>query len=112
MTYIVAVLVVVGMAVGQLLFKLSATSLKDTGSFFDPRTAFLLVLALSLYGLMTIAWIWVLQKADLGRVYPIMALAFALVPIGSHLFFGERFGLQYFVGIFFIIIGIVVAVKA
>jgi drug/metabolite transporter (DMT)-like permease len=41
-----------------------------------------------------------------------MALAFILVPIGSHFVFGERFQLQYFVGVALIMIGIVVTVKA
>jgi drug/metabolite transporter (DMT)-like permease len=58
------------------------------------------------------AWIWVLQKADLGRIYPLMALAFVIVPIGSHLVFGERFPPQYFVGVALIMIGIVVTVRS
>lgn len=112
MTYIIALICVVGIASGQILFKLSAISLKKTGSYFDPSTLTLLISALALYGIMTIAWIWVLQKADLGRVYPLMALAFVIVPIGSHFVFGERFQLQYFIGIAMIMAGIVVAVRS
>lgn len=109
---IVAVLCVVGLAIGQILFKVSATSLSQTGSFFAPKTAAILFAALVLYGITTIAWVWVLQKVDLGRVYPLMALAFVLVPLGSHLILGERFQPQYFVGVALIIIGIVVTVRA
>ncbi len=112
MTYLIAILCVLGIAVGQILFKLSAASLHRSGSFFDPSTAFTLFLAFGLYGITTIAWIWVLQKIDLGRVYPLMALAFVLVPIGSHFVFGERFQVQYFIGISLIIVGIIIAVRA
>jgi drug/metabolite transporter (DMT)-like permease len=109
---IVAVLCVIGMAIGQILFKVSATSLARTGSFFAPETAATLLAAMVLYGVTTVAWVWVLQKVELGRVYPLMALAFVLVPLGSHLIFGERFQPQYFVGVALIMIGIVVAVKS
>jgi|SRR3989339_767138 len=109
---IVAVICVLGIAVGQILFKLSANSLQQTGSFFAPKTAAILFAALVLYGVTTIAWVWVLQKVELGRVYPLMAMAFVLVPLGSHLILGERFQPQYFVGVILIMIGIVVTVKS
>lgn len=112
MTYIIALICVVGIASGQILFKLSADSLKKTGSFFDSSTMVLLFLALALYGIMTVVWIWVLQKADLGRIYPLMALAFVIVPVGSHFVFGERFQPQYFVGIALIMVGIIVATRS
>ena len=111
MTYFIALICVLGIATGQILFKLSAASLRKTGSFFDPSTLMLLFSSFALYGLMTIAWIWVLQKADLGKIYPLMALAFVIVPIGSHLVFGERFQPSYFVGVGLIMVGIIVAVR-
>ncbi|OZI32040.1 4-amino-4-deoxy-L-arabinose-phospho-UDP flippase [Bordetella genomosp. 10] len=112
MNYFVAVLCVLGIAAGQILFKMCAQSLHRTGSFFVMETATTLFLALALYGITTIAWIWVLQKLDLGRVYPFMALAFVLVPIASHFIFNEQFKPQYFIGVGLIMVGIVVAVKA
>lgn len=108
---IVAVLCVVGVAIGQILFKISATSLSQTGSFFAVKTATTLIAAMTLYAITSIAWVWVLQKIELGRVYPLMALAFILVPLGSYFIFGERFHVQYFFGVTLIMIGIVVAVK-
>ncbi len=109
---IVAVLCVVGLAVGQILFKVSATSLTQTGSFFAYKTASTLIAAMILYAITSIAWVWVLQKVELGQVYPLMALAFIIVPLGSHFVFGERFQPQYFVGVALIMVGIVVAVKS
>ena len=111
MTYLIALICVLGIAAGQILFKLSASSLHNSGSFFDPKTMMTLFSAFALYGITTIGWVWVLQKVDLGKVYPLMALAFVLVPIGSHFVFGERFQPQYFIGIILIMLGIFVAVR-
>lgn len=109
---VVALLCVVGLAIGQVLFKISATSLTQTGSYFAFKTAGTLLAAMGLYAATSLAWVWVLQKVELGRVYPVMALAFVLVPLGSHFFLGERFQPQYLVGVALIVIGIVVAVRA
>jgi drug/metabolite transporter (DMT)-like permease len=112
MIYLILILCVFGIASGQILFKLSADSLHTSGSIFDPNTAITLFFALAVYGLTTIAWVWALQKIELGRAYPLMALAFILVPIGSHLILGERFNPQYFIGTALIIAGILTIVRA
>ncbi|WP_225772509.1 EamA family transporter [Pseudomonas sp. Marseille-Q5115] len=111
-TYIVALACVVGIAAGQILFKLGAMQLKKTGSVFDPQTFLILIIALGVYGLTTLIWIWILQKLTLGKAYPLMALAFVLVPIASHYFFDERFPPQYFVGVAILITGIIITVRA
>lgn len=110
--YLIALICVLGIAAGQILFKLSATALHKSGTIFETTTLLTLFSAFALYGITTLAWVWVLQKIELGKVYPLMALAFVLVPIGSHFFFGERFQPQYFLGVAIIITGILVAVKA
>ncbi len=112
MVYLVGILCVLGLAVGQILFKLSSSFLSERGSFFDLKVVVSLSVALCLYGVTSIAWVWILQRIELGRIYPIMALAFLLVPLGSHFVFGERFQSQYFVGVFFIVVGIVLAVRS
>lgn len=111
-TYLVALICVAGMALGQILFKMCAMAARDAGSPLEVRAVSLLVVALVLYGVTTLVWIWVLQRIDLGKIYPFMALAFVLVPIGSHLVFGERFSTQYFFGVAFIVIGIVIIAKS
>jgi len=111
MAYGVTLLCVLGISAGQVVFKLTAGAWQRSGTLFDVRTASLLASALALYGVTTIAWIWVLRKADLGRVYPIMALAYILVPIGSHFVLGERFHPQYYIGVALIAAGIVLAMR-
>ncbi|AVF54721.1 UNVERIFIED_ORG: drug/metabolite transporter (DMT)-like permease [Pseudomonas parafulva] len=112
MMYAIAILCVVGIATGQIMFKLSASALQRAGTIFDLKTLMILGSAFALYGVTTIAWVWVLQKIELGKAYPLMALAFVLVPIGSHFILGERFQVQYFIGVAFIMFGIVLAVKS
>jgi drug/metabolite transporter (DMT)-like permease len=112
MTYAAAVLCVLGLAIGQILFKASAVALKESGTFFSLKTLTTFFAAMCLYGVISVAWVWLLQKVELGRVYPLMALAFVMVPIGSHFIFGERFSTQYFCGVVLIVVGIIVAVKA
>jgi drug/metabolite transporter (DMT)-like permease len=112
MTYLVVIICVIGIAAGQILFKLSALALQRSGSFFDPNTAMILCSAFILYGLTTIGWVWALQKADLGRLYPILALTFVLVPLGSYLVLGERFQPIYFFGVALIVVGIMITVRS
>ncbi len=112
MIYLIAAFCVLGIAIGQLLFKLSANWLQRTGNLFDTHTLLALVAAFTVYGITSLVWVWLLQKGDLGRLYPLMAFAFIAVPIGSHYFFGERFPTQYFVGITLIMTGIIITMKS
>ncbi|WP_312043081.1 EamA family transporter [Erwinia sp.] len=112
MFYFVALLCVLGIAAGQIMFKLSAIAMHKSGTMFSFNALAILFCAFALYGITTVAWVWVLQKIELGKAYPLMALAFAIVPIGSYLFLGEKFTYQYFFGVALIIIGIIVAVKS
>lgn len=111
-TYVTALFCVFGIAFGQILFKLSAISLKHSGSFFTLKTAALLLAAMCLYGITSFVWVWGLQKVELSRIYPLMALSFILVPLGSYLFLGEQLQSQYILGVAIIIVGIIVVVRA
>jgi drug/metabolite transporter (DMT)-like permease len=112
MIYFIIVICVIGIAAGQILFKLSASALQSSGSFFEPNTAIILLSAFALYGVTTIGWVWVLQKIDLGRAYPLLALTFVLVPLGSYILLGERFQPAYFLGVALIITGILITVQS
>lgn len=112
MFYAVALLCVLGLVIGQLLFKASSLALATTGSIYSVKTLLPLLSAMFLYGITSLMWVWVLQKIELGRIYPLMALAFVLVPLGSSLFYGERFQIQYFLGVILIVLGIIIAVKS
>ncbi|MDN2486130.1 EamA family transporter [Kosakonia sacchari] len=108
-TYFIAFICVCGLALGQVLFKLSANLFNSAGTVFAFKPLCTLFSATLLYGVMTLAWIWVLQRIELGKVYPIMALAFVIVPVMSYFFFGEKFAFTYYLGVFFIVVGVALA---
>lgn len=111
-TYAVAFLCTLGMALGQILFKMSAAASQTSGSLLSFKPLIALCTAMCLYGVTSLVWVWVLQRISLGKVYPFMALAFVLVPIGTYFVFGERFQPQYVFGVAFILIGVVLTTSA
>lgn len=111
MTYFVALLCVFGLVAGQVLFKMSATGITETGSYLSSKFLLTFSCAIILYSLSTIAWIWVLQKIELGKIYPLMSLAFILVPFASYFLLNERFNNQYYIGVLFIMVGIIIILK-
>ncbi|HKU17742.1 MAG TPA: hypothetical protein VJP80_00545 [Candidatus Saccharimonadales bacterium] len=104
--------VVLALAVGQLLFKATAMAWAADGTLFSTRVLTRLFPSLVVYGLATLAWIWVLQTVPLRTAYPFMALAFAFVPIGAYLIFKEVITPVYWVGTFFIVVGVVITAIA
>ena len=102
-----ALLCVCGIATGQILFKLGANALLASGGRLLSMGGAIVAGALTIYALTTVAWIWVLQRSELGKTYPLMALAFILVPIASHFVFGESFTWRYAFGCVLLVTGIV-----
>jgi len=101
-----AIVCVIGMSFGQVLFKVSAVSLNETGSIFAPRTFLILAATFGVYLVVSVGWVWVLRKAQLGEVFPFYSLAYILVPLASYHFFDERFSNGYLLGVFLIIAGL------
>jgi len=108
--YCILVLCVFGISTGHVLFKVSANAMKTSNSLlslaFDPW----FIVALALYGVVTIGWVWCLQEVPLSRAYLFMSLAFVLVPSMGWLVFGEAFTWKYLMGAFLIICGIIFSV--
>ena len=90
-----AFLCVVGISVGQVLFKSAATSFEAAQSIFVLRPMLVLFAALVLYAVTTVGWVFVLSKLSLAKAYPLMALAFIFVPFLSVFVFNELIGLRY-----------------
>lgn len=99
---------VLALSVGQILFKKVAIEMAAAGTWIHPRVLMFTVLAFFIYGVTTLAWIYVLRFVELNRAYPVMALSFVAVPLMGYLFYGEMVGSYYFIGVALIIGGIVV----
>ncbi|QIL81737.1 hypothetical protein G7047_18805 [Diaphorobacter sp. HDW4A] len=106
------VLCVLGISLGQLLFKKAAAAIPDAMSLqswiFNPW----LIAALVLYGITTLAWVWVLRNATLQLAYPFMGLAFLIVPALEWLFMSNPIKLPTLIGGALILAGIAIAARA
>lgn len=100
------------LAVGQILFKLAADQTISTKPLWlqlPTNPSFLA--ALTVYGLTTGLWVWILRQAPLQMAYPFVALAYFFVPVAAHFFLNEPLKWQTLLGAVFIGIGIFVSVS-
>jgi drug/metabolite transporter (DMT)-like permease len=107
-----AILCVIAVAAGQVLFKAGAVGLGDQGISLAVKPLMLIAAAFLLYFLSSLGWVLVLRKAPLGQIYPVMALSFILVPLASYALFGEQFSSTYFIGVSLIVAGIIFCVQS
>jgi len=104
------ILVPIAIGMGQLMFR--ATS-QTTGvlSVISIGSLFLnpwFLSAVLLYGVATVAWIFVLQSVPIGRAYQFMSLSFVVVPVGAWWIFGESMDVRQAVGVAVIVGGIAI----
>jgi len=112
LAYVLAITCVAGIVFGQIAFKMSAISLNESDGVFTSRMFLLFFSALSVYFISSLLWVWVLRNIELSKVYPLMSLAFVMVPIASQYMFDESFNSQYFLGVFIIMFGVVVTTSS
>jgi drug/metabolite transporter (DMT)-like permease len=93
---------------GQLLFKVASASIDFRRPLDAPKGLAVLALALVLYAAATLLWVAALKHAPLGRVYPLMALSFVLVPLGSIVLLRESVTPGYWAGVALIVAGLAV----
>lgn len=95
---------------GQILFKLTSAktgglNVEDLMSLVSSPT---LLVALTVYGLGTVIWIFTLKSVPLTLAYSFMALTFCFVPLLATVFLGEALTWRYAVGAALIIGGMVI----
>ena len=106
------IICVIGISLGQMLFKKAALMLPPQPGLLDWFLNTWLIGALVLYGVTTLAWVWVLRVAPLHLAYPFMGLAFVFVPILGALFLHEPISWQTIGGGALILAGIALASSA
>ena len=107
------------MSVGQILFKKTAISLSLNSneglglvdSMLKALSIPWLYMALCVYALATIFWLYILQRIPLTLAYPFSALAMVLVPIIAVYLFGEKITWSYWLGVLFIFTGIIIIAR-
>lgn len=105
--YLMVLMCVVLISVGQVLFKYAALDSNKQQSLIGLLFNKYLVIAGFVYVVATLLWVWQLKFVPLNRAYPVFAAAFIIVPAFSWLLFRERVSLAYVVGVAFIIFGVV-----
>ena len=102
------------MSVGQILFKKTALSMSSNEalSLYDGIIKAIsipwLYLALCVYGIAIVFWLYLLQRIPLNLAYPFSALAMLIVPILAMYLFGERISASYWIGLVLILAGIII----
>jgi len=99
-----------GISIGQLLFRLSAQRIDGERWLASTLGNPWLWAALIVYAAATLLWVHVLRTAPLSRVYPLIALAFVVVPLLETLLLGEPLRPQVLIGGAVIVVGVVIAV--
>jgi drug/metabolite transporter (DMT)-like permease len=110
---LILIVYAVGMACGQILFKLAARSIQNGGlqpSIFSYINVYL-ILGVALYFGLTLLWVWLLRFVPLSEAYPFVALAFIFTPLLATVIFNEKLSLSYFGGLTLIACGILIIAR-
>ena len=104
----------VGMAGGQVLFKLAAQRFPASATAVEQLTSLLgniyFFVAFAFYCALAVWWVWILTFTPLSRAYPFVALAFAITPMLGGWLFDEPITLRLALGIVAILSGLVLVV--
>ncbi|RON77843.1 EamA family transporter [Pseudomonas fluorescens] len=102
---------VFGMVFGQVLFKRVAISISTHGSIYAIAgallTSFEFFMAIGIYGLLTIYWIWLLRSISISYAYPFVSLSIAIMVFLGWWLWGEKINWFHISGVFFILVGVV-----
>ncbi|MFT5774911.1 EamA family transporter [Hyphomonas sp.] len=108
--YALLVLTPMTIAFGQVLFKQTGIELADKpdAPFYSILFSPVFLVAVALYGIATLAWVYVLKMVPLSMAYSFMALTFVLVPLMAAFFLKEPLTVKYAIGACLIIAGLFV----
>lgn len=101
-------------AAGQILFKVAAAQWRIDGWSWTTLRGFLspaMVLALIVYGVTTVLWVFILRSVPLASAFPLYALVFVLVPVTAHFVLGEPWSWNALIGALVIMLGVIIAVR-
>ena len=110
MSWILVLGTVIGLSIGQVLFKMGAQRLNANAhegliAWFNWPT----VAAVILYGVTTLLWIGALRTLPLRIAYPAIALCYLIVPLLAHFFLREPLTARVIAGGLIILAGVIVA---
>lgn len=110
-TILLLLLTVLGISCGQILFKLGAQGFNQSEKIWKIFFSTPILVALFIYGVSTLLWIYLLSGVELSKAYPFFAMSFILVPMLSWLWFGESLDKFYFAGMACILTGVILTTR-
>jgi len=111
---LMTLLCVLLIAVGQLLFKTAAGQWRVDGWTWSTARGFLsplMMVALIIYAIATLLWVYVLRTVPLGLAYSLFSLAFVIVPLLAYAILDERLSGNTLLGSAIIVVGVIVAMR-
>jgi undecaprenyl phosphate-alpha-L-ara4N flippase subunit ArnE len=110
MSWILVVVTIAGLSIGQVLFKLGAMRVNaDAQGGVMAWLNVPIVIAIVVYAVCTLMWIGALRALPLRVAYPVVALSYLLVPLLGHLFLREPLTTRTVLGGVIIIVGVIIA---
>jgi multidrug transporter EmrE-like cation transporter len=110
MPYLLIVINICLMSVGQLLFKKAAVYINLNADHLNLVTKYLLnpwfYGAVFSFGMSTFVWVQILTKMKLSVAYPILSVSYIITAIGAFYLFSERLSNFNLIGILLIMIGV------
>jgi drug/metabolite transporter (DMT)-like permease len=111
---LLGILCAVGIAGGQVLLKLATAqvaSLSSVKSMLHDLLNLYFLMASVVYVMTSLVWIWLLSLVPLKHAYPLIALAFLIVPFLARLFLREKLEVGSIIGGLIIMIGVYVSAR-
>lgn len=109
MPYLLIIINISLMSIGQLFFKQSANFFNNNGQLSFILKYLLnpwFYAAVFSFAISTFIWVKILTQMKLSVAYPILSISYILTTVGAMILFHEKFSLINFLGIFFIMIGV------
>jgi drug/metabolite transporter (DMT)-like permease len=98
-----------GMAAGQMLFKLASLRMANVPLLervIDLLQNWVFLAALAIYLALSVLWVWILTFTPISRAYLFVALSFAIVPVFGAVLFSEPISGRLVIGIAVILCGL------
>ena len=99
------------MGIAQFIFSLASdqifSNLKIHNLYRAILKSYWIYLALFIYILATIVWIWILSKVDLRYAYPLASLSIIFAPLLKSYYENLYLGPKYWLGLIIILIGVI-----
>lgn len=102
--YLMLSLCVLGMSIGQIIYK--EISLEFSLNGIGYKSIILFSVSILIYFSMSILWIYLIKDIPISRAYSFTALAYVFVPIIAYFTYNENISIPTILGMILIIIGV------